>query len=67
MNVVEIEIYFLTSIQKLLEFYQHKTSILICHSFSAYLALLFIARERPIKKLIKQLVLFSPIGITPKT
>ena len=59
--------YFLDGFEHILTAYNIKNVTFICHSFSAYLTLLLtIKREEIVKKYIKQLLLLSPVGLTPK-
>lgn len=62
-----IEDYFLKGLQSTLTFYKTTNATFICHSFSAYLAILFTIRHPKLTaKHIKQLLMLSPVGLTPK-
>jgi pimeloyl-ACP methyl ester carboxylesterase len=66
-NIEIIEEYFLKGLKSTLTFYKIVNATFICHSFSAYLVLLFTIRYPDLtKRHIKQLVMLSPVGLTPK-
>lgn len=62
----DFEDFYLKSIEVMLAFYRHPNATLICHSFSCYIAWLYTLRKGPNYEHIKELVLLSPVGITPK-
>jgi len=50
----------------LLKYYNASCSTMICHSFSAYLALRFLTKfPTMMSQHVKEIVCLSPIGITP--
>ena len=66
-NEKDIEQYFLKGYITVLKFYKLTNATFICHSFSAYLILLMnIKHPTIIKEHIKQMLLLSPVGLTPK-
>ena len=66
-GVDDILDYFLDGFATILTFYNVKNVTFVCHSFSAYLTLLFTLRRPELTiRYIKQLLMLSPVGLTPK-
>jgi pimeloyl-ACP methyl ester carboxylesterase len=62
-----IEEYYLRGYIAILKNYKLKNATFICHSFSAYLVLLLTLRHPlVVNQHVKQLLLLSPVGLTPK-
>lgn len=64
-NTEGITQFFLSPIEKMLNFYQHENIVMINHSFSAYLSLRYLLMN-PQDNRVTSLILLSPVGITPK-
>ncbi len=51
----------------MLKYYQkYKEIFLISHSFGGYLTLLYILKYKTFLSNVKEVILLSPVGITPK-
>jgi pimeloyl-ACP methyl ester carboxylesterase len=60
---VNVEISNTQAIEKVRQYYQHTKINLMAHSFGAYLCMLYGSAYTPF---VEKLIMFSPIGITPK-
>lgn len=61
------EHFFIHPIELMLKFYMKFTEIyMIGHSFGGYLILLYLKKYKTFVNKIKEVILLSPVGITPK-
>lgn len=66
-SLLATEEFFLETVIVLLAHFNPSACIFICHSFSAYLVLRFLIKFPGLThRHIKEVVLLSPVGITPK-
>jgi alpha-beta hydrolase superfamily lysophospholipase len=50
----------------MLTFYKSDEIVFVSHSLGGYLTLAYIMRHSPFIERIKEVILLSPVGITPK-
>jgi pimeloyl-ACP methyl ester carboxylesterase len=55
--------YFVEGVEKIRQFYKHTKMTMVAHSLGAYVCMLYASAY---KHFVEKLVMFSPIGITPK-
>jgi alpha-beta hydrolase superfamily lysophospholipase len=66
-SLEESEHFFVHPIELMLKFYKKFTEIyMIGHSFGGYLILLYLKKYKTFVSKIKEVILLSPVGITPK-